>query len=293
MRRIECKGAPRDLGIEQGLAFAREIGDWCATQGLRPQRFRLPLLRRLAGGAVLGAGVGRETLRHYPHAVECATGIARASRTSLDALMEDVVATAYAAPGHPLTQPAAACAAPGVGAGRALDATQPWVARRTVPEVGFASVEVVLPWLPGGVVGVNAEGLAVAVAAPAAPPRHVGLRAAPAWLLVQECLQRFADLRGAVAWCLERPSAGCFHLLLADASGGVARVDVDGETRARAPGGHGLEVAGGTEGERAALRARLTDGEASAPLAGFAVARCADAALRVELDGEVVELSAR
>jgi len=279
MRTIECSGAPRDIGIEQGSAFEREIVAYCEGQGLRPRRFRLPLPRRLAGGPVRGAGVGRETVRHFPHAVECTTGIARAARVDLDALMEDVVASTYAAPGHPLTRPALgfARANPPHGAtvGRALADGAPWILRRSRPEVGFASVEAALPWLPGGVVGVNEAGLAAAVVATDAPPRTSGLRAPPAWLLVQECLQRFADLDGAIGWCCERPAAGDFEIVLADGAGELGRISFAGAERSLAYRGQAEVAIGRSDGE---------------PLA---TASCADATLRVALHGEALSLSAR
>jgi hypothetical protein len=75
---------------------------------------------------------------------------------------------------------------------------------------------------------VNEAGLALA-AVPG--PFEAGACAAPATLLVQDCLQRFEGIQAALDWCLGRPAAGRATLLLADASGEVAGVEFTGGER--------------------------------------------------------------
>ena len=111
MHTIECKGAPRDLGLDQGAACTQAIRSWLDERGIARARRGFPNLRRLTSGGVLGAGVGREVVRHYPHLAERMSGIARASGVSLDALMEDVVASTYGVEGSPFAAPAIAFAA--------------------------------------------------------------------------------------------------------------------------------------------------------------------------------------
>lgn len=260
MHTIECAGAPRDLGLDQGAACRPAIRSWLAASGLAPRRRWLPSVRRLTSGAALGGGVGREVVRHYPHLAERMSGIARASGVSLDALMEDVVASAYSVDGNALALPAIALAATSsetAYVARALKGSLPWALRRSSPEVGFASVELTLPWLAGALIGVNEAGLGVAAGTPAEPPRNTGAAAAPAWLLVQESLQRFDELDGAIAWCLTRPASGNFGVVLSDASGDRALVEFAGDTRRLVQRGGDFVLHGAEAEDQEAVRKRL------------------------------------
>ena len=68
MDSIRCEGAPRALGLDQGRRCAEQVRAWFAARG---QSHRARWVRpRLTGGAALGAGVGREVVRHFPHLVE-------------------------------------------------------------------------------------------------------------------------------------------------------------------------------------------------------------------------------
>ena len=263
MHTIECKGAPRDLGLDQGAACAQAIASWLDERGIARRRHWIPTVRRLTSSGVLGGGVGREVVRHYAHLAERMSGIARASGVSLDALMEDVVASAYAVEGNALALPAIAVAAGSSAAplvARSLDDGLPWALRRSLPEIGFASVELTLPWLAGGLAGVNDAGIGVAAATPIEAPRYTGASAAPAWLLVQEALQRFDELDGAIEWCLKRPASGTFGILLADASGDRALVEFSGESRQLVERGAPVAVHGGTTSQQAEIRKQLEAG---------------------------------
>lgn len=263
MHTIECKGAPRDLGLDQGAACGQAIASWLDERGIARRRHWIPTVRRLTSGGALGGGVGREVVRHYAHLAERMSGIARAAGVSLDALMEDVVASAYAAEENALSLPAIAVAAGSAAApllARSLDDGLPWALRRSTPEVGFASVELTLPWLAGGLAGVNDAGIGAAAATPAVAPRYTGASAAPAWLLVQEALQRFDELDGAIEWCLKRPASGAFGIFLADASGDRALVEFAGETRQLVERGASVAVHGGTTSGQAEVRKQLEAG---------------------------------
>jgi len=267
MQALRCEGAPRALGLDQGRACASAIRAWLASRGLRSRPRTLPTLRRLTGGATLGAGVGREVVRHYPHLVERMSGIARAARVPMESLMDDVVASAYGGTDHPLATPAVAVGVradsdPSGGViARAFAPALPWIARGSQPEIGFGSVEITLPWLVGGIAGLNEAGLAAVVASsPSAPVEH-GLAAAPAWLLVQECLQRFAALDASLEWCLRRPCAGEFSLLLGDAEGEFAVVDVSATGSRLRQRGQGSAFAGGTPAAETSVRKRIAEAE--------------------------------
>ena len=119
-----------------------------------------------------------------------------------------------------------------------------WILRESRPEVGFRSIEVGLPWLVSAIAGVNVGGLAI-VAGPllwGAPGRDGG---APSLLLVQECLQRFSDVQGALDWCNKRPVEGEQSFVLADASGATASVVVAGRERRVQEGEGELYLEGG------------------------------------------------
>lgn len=266
MHTIDCRGAPRDLGLDQGAACAQAIRSWLDERGIARGRRWFPNLRRLTSGGVLGGGVGREVVRHYPHLAERMSGIARASGVSLDALMEDVVASTYGVEGSPFATPAIAFAAGYSEApllGRTLDGALPWALRRSSPEIGFASVELTLPWLAGGLAGVNEAGVGAALGTPVEAPRMKGALAAPGWLLVQECLQRFGELDGAIEWCLKRPVSGHFSLLLGDAKGDRVLVELAGDSCRLIQRGGDVALHGGTAEEQDDVRKRLalhTDG---------------------------------
>jgi len=266
------------LGLDQGEACGAELRAYIAKRGLRPRSRWWPAPRRLTGGPVLGAGLGRETLRHYPHLGERLSGIARAAGVSLDVLMELQVEAAYAsAGGASAAAESSLCAAARNSDGtlllaRTLRADLPWVLRRSRPEVGFASIEVTLPWSASAVAGVNEAGLSVsAVALPAAGAEGdeatpLPLSAPPAWLLVQECLQRFDTLVGASEWCAKRPASGAVALLLCDTAGQLVRVEMTGKRRSVVRSDAELAVCGAPREAEAAVEKELEDGAAINPL---------------------------
>jgi hypothetical protein len=257
---VACEGAPRELGLDQGHACRDAIRDAVARSGARVPRWRLPSLRPLVSGPVLGRGPGRETIRHYAHLAERTMGLALGSDLPFEPLMELLV---QAAP--PLGAGAAAVSLAGEGGAAPLLARalppatssgSRWVRRRSRPHVGFASEEVTLPWLAASAAGVNEAGLAAA--AVPEPGAQDGCTAAV--LLVQECLQRFSELAPALDWCLQRPAWGAGHVLLAHADGEVAAVALaDGRRRTRRER-EGLLVAGLAPEREAELRKRVAEG---------------------------------
>ena len=240
---IECAGHPRDMGLAQGEAARMTIRAEAARLGLPTRRSRWPGLRALTIGAVRGVGAGREMFRHFAHQAERLEGLARASGLPLDSVLEmhlRVRAGGLQAGllARRATVRARTLDAEGDGKRLLLERTLPvaqageagWILRESRPEVGFRSLEVGLPWLVSSVAGVNEGGLAV-VAGPllwGTPGREGD---PTSLLLVQECLQRFEDLDGAIGWCLKRPVEGEQSLVLTDASGAVATVIVDGRER--------------------------------------------------------------
>jgi hypothetical protein len=289
LKLIECKGAPRDLGLDQGTVCRDAVREWIDEIGLRRSSRWLPTVRRLTSGGALGAGIGREVLRHYPHLGERMSGIARAAGVSLDSLAEVLARASYRSGFDPLVSAGLGAAAQSrsgaVLLGRSFRAGAPWILRRSRPEIGFASVEVSLPWLASGIAGVNEQGIAVAAALIDVRLRVRGLEGPPALLLVQECLQRFDSLDGALDWCLKRPAAGSLSLLLADSRGDAASVEFSGGERQLVLADS--VVGGGPEIASAALRKQLANGASlGAELLDSALAGCGEDAdpLQVWLD---------
>lgn len=100
------------------------------------------------------------------------------------------------------------------------------VVRRSRPDGCHRSVEVTVPWLTSALAGVNEAGLGVVCIPGGGAP---GNCAAPALLLVNDCLARFGSIEGALDWCLARPTGGRAKLLIGDESGEVAGVEILGD----------------------------------------------------------------
>lgn len=220
---VRCEGAPRDLGLDQGEACAAALRS----------------LRDALGSSSASRPLERDLRRHFPQLAERLEGVARGARVPARILLSALACELGSGRQrqHPVTCAAAlwGFTATWTGSGATLawaarGPELPWRVRESKPENGLASLEVLAPWLPGGVAGVNAAGLAVTCttleASLASSPC-----AAPAFLLVQECLQRFERVDGAEEWCLHRPAGGRATILIADAAGGLVGVEVYGAER--------------------------------------------------------------
>lgn len=251
------------MGLAQGSALRTAVRSEAERLGLATRRSRMPSLGGLGIGSIRGVGAGREMLRHFAHLSERIEGLARSAGLPFDTVMEmHLRIRAGGAQAGLLARRATVRARMMTedeerGEKRwTLERTLPlaedgeagWTLRESRPEVGFRSVEVTLPWLGTAVAGVNEAGLAV-VAGPLlwGAPGHDGDPSS--LLLVQECLQRFPDLDGALDWCRKRPVEGEQSLVLADANGDLATVVVAGRDRRIQRGDAELHLEGGEPGE--------------------------------------------
>lgn len=261
---IECAGHPRDMGFAQGTAGATAIRAELARAGLSLQRSRWPDLRGLTSGPLRGAGAGRELHRHFAHLAERLEGLARRADVPVDSLLElHLRLRAGGVAGGLLARRASLRTHDAVGGGHrarsegsdravVLERTLPvarsgeagWVVRESRPAVGFDSVEITLPWLVSSIAGVNEAGLAVVAGPMLWGTGGLGGQA-PSILLVQECLQRFPDLPGALDWCHKRPVEGEQAFVLADASGAVATVTSSGRERRSQAGSGEIDLEAG------------------------------------------------
>jgi len=240
---IDCAGHPRDMGLAQGTAARAAIRGESARLGLPTRRSRMPHLRPLAVGAVRGGGAGRELFRHFAHLAERIEGVAKASDLPLDSVVEMHLRVRAGGESGGLLAHRAMLSARTLEASSAekrwtlerslpgaLEGEADWIVRSSRPAVGFASVEIGLPWLVSSVAGVNEAGLAV-VGGPLLWSSNGRDGDPTSLLLVQECLQRFPDLDGALDWCAKRPVGGEQSLVLSDAAGHLATVLVSGGER--------------------------------------------------------------
>jgi hypothetical protein len=200
LRVIECRGAPRDLGFDQGVARARDVAAF--VSGHAPGR--------------LAARVERDVWRHFPHLAERSAGLARGARISRRSLVRALEAELGLGAAPPSDGIALGLASERTASGTRLlrELPEGFLLRRSRPDSGYASFEATLPALPGALAGVNEAGLAAAVKT--LPLREPGPCAAPAFLLAQHCLQHFDSVEKAVDWCLRRPGGGRASLLFAD-----------------------------------------------------------------------------
>ena len=271
---LGCAGVPRDLGVAQGRACAAAIR---ARVG-RPSRWR----RTPAALARLD----RDLWRHHPQIAERIEGLVLGARVSRRALLEALAGEAGMGAGPPRGGLALALAGgPPLLAKLVGDGEAGLVLRRSRPEAGIAALEATLAWLPSALAGVNEAGLAVAVSAAVAPPEPGEPCFAPALVLVQDCLQRFASAEAAVDWCLKRPAGGAAAILAADARGHVLGAALEGSRRAALAPEDGVLVGSGPEPQRAALAKACREAPARDPSAlATALAAAAPGALALCLD---------
>lgn len=269
-RAVHCRGAPRDLGLDQGEALGahvREALRQAGGSGLARLREWLPGSR--------SARAWRDLQAYFPHHAERTLGLSLGARVPTRALVARLADLLSGDGGL----------AAGVGLGRAehallarsfgpgLDADE-LVVRHSAPDNDYRTVELAPVWSAASAIGVNEHGLAAtATALPAADPLLRGC-AAPAALLVQDVLQRFDTVEKAVEWALRRPAGGCASLLLADASGRVAGVAIEGRKRRVTGEGEAFLVGLGPQAAVASLEKALAE------------ARALDAASLVQLLGE-------
>lgn len=257
---LRCAGIPRQLGLDQGLAHAESIraavpprpglSSWFGS-GRRDRE----LLRRL----------DRDMWRHFPQLAERMVGLSRGARVPRRALLAALARELGWQGTEVSTGLGGLClafAAGGGGEGPRLvkllrrdraDRGEPLL-RESHPEGGIRSFDATRPWFAAALAGVNAEGLAITVSASASGPNDTESCWAPACLLVQDCLQRFASSESAADWCLKRPAGGRAEILVADARGGVLGVSLgpDGR-RVREPDG-GVLVGCDREPERQLIK---------------------------------------
>jgi hypothetical protein len=225
---LVCTGAPRDLGLDQGLRF-REVIRAEVEHRLRGKGGPR-LFSSLAGRDPEIARAERDATRFFPHMAERAEGIARGARVS-SADVAALLVRECCGDWETLVGVRTDGSGSGVSIALCSEREAPLFLRRSQPENGYRSLEIGIPWRGPALAGVNQHGLAVAVSGSASTSAPPSSCAAPAALLVQDCLQRFDGVDKALEWCERRPAGGNASILLGDAEGMLARVDLQGGLR--------------------------------------------------------------
>jgi len=253
-REFDCEGAPRDLGFDQGSA---------CRDDLRERFARLPFWERwslrLGVNGERPARLARDLRRYFPQQSEALEGMVRGSEVPhgwlvsvLERELGADVRRRIGAAGAAAADASRTGGAPIVA--RTLDCDP--VVRYSRPDGGFASVELTLPWFTAAIAGVNEGGLAATWVSLPGGSIENGC-AAPAALLIQDCLARFDSIRGAADWCRGRPCGGRAVILLADAGGDVSAIEVEGRSRSSRAPEAGMVFAGDATDAAEALRAEV------------------------------------
>jgi len=223
---LVCEGAPRDLGLDQGR--------WCRSTlvaGFRAQTLLDRTRWRLGFQSDTTRRIARDLRRYFPQQAEAIEGMSRGAGVP-EAWLVELLARE--------TRNGEANASLAFGASRDLAENGALLARtlpaesivrRCRPDGGFASVELLPAWSTAPFAGVNERGLAVTTLPQRRESATDARCAAPVSLLAHDCLARFESLDAAVDWCMARPGGGAAALLLADASGEIAGVHLQGSTR--------------------------------------------------------------
>lgn len=238
---LETKGAPRDLGFAQGVACRTAIQKNVANHA-RALRAKHSVLGTLLGVGSRTSAVARDLSRFFPHHAERNEGLARGA----DVAAADLLALLAVELGGAATGVTPATLGLHFGVIDTGSAAQPLLlktvetglrlprrplVRKTLPDNGYVSIELVFPEAVFSIAGVNECGLAMVVSAPSEARTLAEPIAAPASLLGQDCLLRFDAAEKAVDWCMTRPAGGVAELIFADAAGHLMGVEIRGKER--------------------------------------------------------------
>jgi hypothetical protein len=233
---VDCKGAPRDLGLDEACA-QREVVRAELQRAAQETRALPAALRRQFSSRV----VAKAVTRHFPHLAERTAGLTKGvglARKEIWPLFVREMGFRVGCQGSTAGLGLGLCAAR-TGSGPILAKTldlppgreHALLLRRSAPDNDFRSLELSLAGFPSALAGVNEKGLAVMVCSSEAEADGSSRIAAPPMLFVQDCLQRFSNVANAMEWCMTRPVGGNGTLLLADQSGALVGVDIQGERR--------------------------------------------------------------
>jgi predicted choloylglycine hydrolase len=257
---LECVGDPREMGLAQG-AFCKPALDKLSEAALsllglsgegvlgRVASRLSPALLTVAG-AVSRRALERDFATHYPAQLARIQGIAAGAGLPLRELFAGpgvevwLDTVSYRAPG--------ACTAVGATGRRSAGgeaiivknfdypraAQDQYLTRVSRPRVGASSIDVTAAPVPGSHEGVNERGLAIAYNY----GYFAGTAAARVTIttLVQEMLEECATVADVIERLRRRPRTGAAMLMVADAEGALASIEVSpDDLSVRHAGDHG------------------------------------------------------
>ncbi len=243
---VVCEGGPREMGVAQGSALReRIVGALDALRQLdavRKQRpWWMPWAAFLALAERKAEGMLSEALaRHSPEMAQRLAGMAEGAGLPPAALCLLNVAETLLSSVREVTTvpPAMACSAVAVRGSRSatgepiiahnfdyLPIVQPfYTLRESRPKGGLRSLDFTVAPLCGAVDGMNERGLCVAMNY--AFPVDSGPAGLPNSMVIAEALARCGTVAEAIDWIVSRPRWGGALLMLADAAGDIASVEL-------------------------------------------------------------------
>jgi hypothetical protein len=246
-----CAGNPAEMGFAQGAALRAKIhGAHDILRRLEVFRERQPccmpyLLYRWLAEKKSRRLLHRALVSHYPEMARRLDAMVEGAQISPGALsLLNILEPFLSSVGGLVASPAA-CSAVAVRGGRSatgepviarnfdyLPLVQPFfVLRECRPAGRFRSLDFTLAPLGGAVDGMNEKGLcltynyAFAIDQPPSPAPSVSM-------IISETLERCSTVAEALAWIETRPRWGGALLMLADADGDIASLEI-GNTRTR------------------------------------------------------------
>ncbi|MBM4036689.1 MAG: hypothetical protein FJ291_33570 [Planctomycetes bacterium] len=243
---VVCEGGPREMGVAQGAALRERIaGARDALRQLDAVRKQRPwwmpwgvffgLAERKAEGML-----GKALARHSPEMAQRLAGMAEGAGVSQGALCLLNAAEVLLSSVRDVTTvpPAAACSAVAVRGSRSatgepviahnfdyLPVVQPfYILRESRPSSGLRSLDFTVAPMCGTIDGMNERGLCVVMNY--AFPVDSGPAGVPNSMVIAEALARCGTVAEAADWVLSRPRWGGGLLMLADAEGDLASVEL-------------------------------------------------------------------
>ena len=243
---VVCSGRHRDMGLAQGdVQRPKILAARGALEELEIFRLEQPwwlpfrAFRRVAewkAERILASPLAR----HYPHSSSRLLAIAEGAGVQPGTiyLLNAIEALLSAVRGHVIVPPPGACSAVAVRGSRSptgepiiaknfdyLPLVQPfYMLRQSRPDTGFGSIEFTVAPLAGTIDGINEKGLCICnnyafTVDTAAPTATISM-------VIAEALERCGTVTEAADWIAGQPRWGAGLLMLADAAGDIASLEI-------------------------------------------------------------------
>ena len=242
---VICQGSPKEMGLAQGAGVENKIhaalGDLAKLEAFRlRQPWWLPYrIFRWVSGQRAWRFLAGPLRRDYPAMSQRLSGIAEGAGVGLKAVyLLNALEPLLSSVGGWTTCPGA-CSAVAVRGRRSVTAepmvarnfdylplVQPYyVVRESRPQGKLRAFEFTIAPLAGAVDGINEAGLCIAYNY-GFTTDGAGVRAAPISMVISEALECCRTVAEAADWISSRPRCGGGLLMLCDASGDIASLEL-------------------------------------------------------------------